>query len=415
MKNLKEKQLLVNMARMMGQEPDPSVVKELETYNRLTESVRASVRENFLADFGQQFTKVKQIEETKAAYPKPPSLDEMGFILDDVIALVEEVEPIARPAMEYPTPPSLEDLEKVISEEAPAEEPQAAEEITEENIDEISSLVDRTKDFIAKEAERTGQSAMSDAERSMADIQIDALQKKIKYLEGWLTRITNTGPGSGETRILRMDDVNPNDKANGKVLVWDSSQQKLIFGDVNDIAGTTTTVQYLFYPTAGQTVFTGVDHNGDTLSIPSPEFACVFMNGVKLIKTVDYIPYQDRVILAEGVSAGSVIEIVTNDVPQDPVYDTIHVVSGSIDYYAANISDTYIGVASTPNTAVTIVLPEVAAGRKVTIKDEGGAAAVNHITVQASSGLVENDSNVIMTANTGSLQFIYNGTGWFIV
>ena len=412
MKNIKEKQMLVTMARMMGQAPDPAVVKELEIYNRLQESVRSSVRENFFADFGEQFQRVTQIEETKAAYPKPPSLDEMGFILDDAIALVEEIRPMARPDFDYPKPPSLEDLEKAVTEEIKAE-PQ--EELTEENIDEISSLVDRTKDFIAKEAERTGQTAMSDAERSMADIQIDALQKKIKYLEGWLTRITNTGPGSGETRILRMDDVNPNDKANGKVLVWDSSQQKLIFGDVNSISGTTTAIRYLFYPTAGQTILSGNDHYGDELDITNPDFVSLFMNGVKLIKNVDYVPHQTYVQLSEGAAAGSVIEIVTLDVPQVAVEDTVHVVTGANNYYEVLITDAYIGVASTPNTTVTVVLPEVQAGRKVTVKDEGGAAAVNHITVQAASGLVENDSNVIMTANNMSLQFFYNGTGWFIV
>jgi hypothetical protein len=412
MKNIKEKQMLVTMARMMGQAPDPAVVKELEIYNRLQESVRSSVRENFFADFGEQFQRVTQIEETKAAYPKPPSLDEMGFILDDAIALVEEIRPMARPDFDYPKPPSLEDLEKAVTEEIKAE-PQ--EELTEENIDEISSLVDRTKDFIAKEAERTGQTAMSDAERSMADIQIDALQKKIKYLEGWLTRITNTGPGSGETRILRMDDVNPNDKANGKVLVWDSSQQKLIFGDVNSISGTTTAIRYLFYPTAGQTILSGNDHYGDELDITNPDFVSLFMNGVKLIKNVDYVPHQTYVQLSEGAAAGSVIEIVTLDVPQVAVEDTVHVVTGANNYYEVLITDAYIGVASTPNTTVTVVLPEVQAGRKVTVKDEGGAAAVNHITVQAASGLVENDSNVIMTANNISLQFFYNGTGWFIV
>jgi hypothetical protein len=412
MKNIKEKQMLVTMARMMGQAPDPAVVKELEIYNRLQESVRSSVRENFFADFGEQFQRVTQIEETKAAYPKPPSLDEMGFILDDAIALVEEIRPMARPDFDYPKPPSLEDLEKAVTEEIKAE-PQ--EELTEENIDEISSLVDRTKDFIAKEAERTGQTAMSDAERSMADIQIDALQKKIKYLEGWLTRITNTGPGSGETRILRMDDVNPNDKANGKVLVWDSSQQKLIFGDANSISGTTTAIRYLFYPTAGQTILSGNDHYGDELDITNPDFVSLFMNGVKLIKNVDYVPHQTYVQLSEGATAGSVIEIVTLDVPQVAVEDTVHVVTGANNYYEVLITDAYIGVASTPNTTVTVVLPEVQAGRKVTVKDEGGAAAVNHITVQAASGLVENDSNVIMTANNISLQFFYNGTGWFIV
>ena len=416
MKNLKEKQLLVNMARMMGQEPDPSVVKELEMYNKLTESVRSSVRENFIADFGQQFKRVNDIEETKAAYPKPPSLEDMGLILDDAIALVEDVKPMARPDVEFPTPPSLDDLEKVIA-EAPEPEIQSEkeEEITEENIEELTSLVDRTKEYISIEAEKTGKSAMSDAEKSMAEIQIDALQKKIKYLEGWLSRITNTGPGSGETRVLRMDDVNNANKANGKVLVWDSSQQKFIFGDVNAISGTTTAVRYLYYPTEGQTILSGPDYNSDTLAITNPEYVSLFMNGVKLIKNIDYVPHTTYVQLVEGAPANSVVEIVTLDVPQVAVEDTVHLITGSNNYYEALITDAYIGVASTPNTTVTVVLPEVESGRKVTVKDEGGAAAINYITVQAASGLVENDSNVIMTANNQSLQFFYNGTGWFIV
>ena len=412
MKNIKEKQMLVTMARMMGQAPDPAVVKELEMYNRLQESVRSSVRENFFADFGEQFQRVTQIEETKAAYPKPPSLDEMGFILDDAIALVEEIRPMAKPDFDYPKPPSLEDLEKAVTEEIKAE-PQ--EELTEENIDEISSLVGRTREYISQEAEKTGRSAMSDAERDMAQIQIDALQKKIKYLEGWLTRITNTGPGSGETKVLRMDDVNPAGKANAKVLIWSTEQQKFVFGDINDVAGSTTAVQFLYYPAVGQTLFTGADHYGITLDIPDPSYVSLFLNGVKLIKNVDYVPYNTYVQLVEGAPENSVVEIVTLDVPPVPVEDSVHVMTASNNYYEALVTDAYIGVASTPNTTVTVVLPAVQPGRKVTVKDEGGAAAINHITVQAASGLVENDSNVIMTANNISLQFFYNGTGWFIV
>ena len=412
MKNIKEKQMLVTMARMMGQAPDPAVVKELQMYNRLQESVRSSVRENFFADFGEQFQRVTQIEETKAAYPKPPSLDEMGFILDDAIALVEEIRPMARPDFDYPKPPSLEDLEKAVTEEIKAE-PQ--EELTEENIDEISSLVGRTREYISQEAEKTGRSAMSDAERDMAQIQIDALQKKIKYLEGWLTRITNTGPGSGETKVLRMDDVNPAGKANAKALIWSTEQQKFVFGDINDVAGSTTAVQFLYYPAVGQTLFTGVDHYGITLDIPDPYYVSLFLNGVKLIKNVDYVPYNTYVQLVEGAPENSVVEIVTLDVPPVPVEDSVHVMTASNNYYEALVTDAYIGVASTPNTTVTVVLPAVQPGRKVTVKDEGGAAAINHITVQAASGLVENDSNVIMTANNISLQFFYNGTGWFIV
>ena len=403
------------MARMMGQDPDPSVVRELEMYNKLQESVRSSVRENFISDFGQQFKRVNDIEETKAAYPKPPSLEDMGLILDDAIALVEDVKAMARPDMDFPKPPSLDDLEKAITETPEEPVAESKEEITEENIEELTSLVDRTKQYISQEAEKTGKSAMSDAERSMADIQIDALQKKIKYLEGWLTRITNTGPGSGETKLLRMDDVNPNGKANAKVLVWNTQQQKFVFGDVNDISGSTTAVQFLYYPTTGQTVFSGPDHYGVTLDIPDPSYVSLFLNGVKLIKNVDYMPHNNYVQLVEGAPESSVVEIVTLDVPPVPVEDSVHVMTGSNNYYEALVTDAYIGVASTPNTAVTIVLPTVQPGKKVTVKDEGGAAAINHITVQAAAGLVENDSNVIMTANNISLQFFYNGTGWFIV
>ena len=50
-KNIKEKQLLVNLAKQLGEQPDPKLIEEIESYNKLQNSIRSSIRENFEKDF----------------------------------------------------------------------------------------------------------------------------------------------------------------------------------------------------------------------------------------------------------------------------------------------------------------------------------------------------------------------------
>ena len=53
--------------------------------------------------------------------------------------------------------------------------------------------------------------------------------ERIDRLERWISRIASTGPGSGETKLLRLDDVDTTDLGNGKFLKYNSSSGKFVF------------------------------------------------------------------------------------------------------------------------------------------------------------------------------------------
>jgi hypothetical protein len=55
-KSIKEKELLVNFARAMGQEVDQRLVEDVERINAIRNSVRASVSENIFKDLGTAVT-----------------------------------------------------------------------------------------------------------------------------------------------------------------------------------------------------------------------------------------------------------------------------------------------------------------------------------------------------------------------
>ena len=77
--------------------------------------------------------------------------------------------------------------------------------------------------------------------------------------------------------------------------------------------------------------------------------------------------------------------------------------------YVATASDYYIGV----NYAgpVSITLPTVSDGSQLIIKDESGNCANNPITLV---GTVDNNTNVQLAFNNGSLTLIYR-SGWRII
>ena len=67
----------------------------------------------------------------------------------------------------------------------------------------------------------------------------DPVSTRIEKLEKWIQKIAVSGPGSGEVRILNMDDVNTTDLANNKVLKYQSSSGKFIFADAATGSGHT--------------------------------------------------------------------------------------------------------------------------------------------------------------------------------
>jgi hypothetical protein len=104
--------------------------------------------------------------------------------------------------------------------------------------------------------------------------------------------------------------------------------------------------------------------------------------------------------LSDGVTPGGVNMLGV------PTYSTRLVNTST---YVATASDYYIGV----NYAgpVSITLPTVSDGNQLIIKDESGNCANNPITLV---GTVDNNTNIQLAFNNGSLTLIYR-SGWRII
>ena len=59
----------------------------------------------------------------------------------------------------------------------------------------------------------------------------DPVSARIEKLEKWIQKISIAGAGSGEVRLLNLDDVDTTDLANNKTLKYNSSTGKFVFGD----------------------------------------------------------------------------------------------------------------------------------------------------------------------------------------
>ena len=67
----------------------------------------------------------------------------------------------------------------------------------------------------------------------------DPVSARIEKLEKWIQKIAVAGAGSGEVRLLNLDDVNTTDLANNKILKYQSSTGKFIFADAATGSGHT--------------------------------------------------------------------------------------------------------------------------------------------------------------------------------
>jgi len=80
-------------------------------------------------------------------------------------------------------------------------------------------------------------------------------------------------------------------------------------------------------------------------------------------------------------------------------------------------TDHFVGVDTTAS-AVTITLPTTSglgSGKQLVIKDEGGSASTNHITITTYDGaLIDGSSSVKLVSNYGAINLYYNGSGWHI-
>lgn len=176
MKSIKEKQLLVKWAKAMGDDVDPLLQEEVNRYNKLQQEILESVRSNTIKDL-QEATVVaeKVVEKLTNEYPKPPTLNELLEVLK------EEQNELAQ----------TQTNEEASKNETP------------------KSLAERAAEHITKEVKLEEKAdSFQQPDPTLVEKNLEAVQKKLKFLEQAISKIAATGPGSGETRFLRLDDVN---------------------------------------------------------------------------------------------------------------------------------------------------------------------------------------------------------------
>jgi len=189
-KSIKEKELLVNFARQMGQEADPRLVEEVKQINSIKARVRESVSENLFKDLSDAL----KLSKTIPAY-EPDD----GPLTEEQIVQIKET-------IDYPTPPSLDDLMLLLGETKIEEETnELVQTQPEEKSPEIKTpvsdtpapiaeqtLADRTSDFISKSKD-----SFQQPDPLVVPSDMDAITKKLRFLEQWISKVSMAGPGGG--------------------------------------------------------------------------------------------------------------------------------------------------------------------------------------------------------------------------
>ena len=173
-KSIKEKQLLVNLAKSFGQEADLSLVEEVNRHNEMVNNIRTNIRSNIFEDLSRALLDIKN-EADKVAiennYPLPPSLEDLEKIIGEE-----------------------DDLDKKETEEVSESIPSASTETSDRKEKPDPSITDLVSQAISKSIKVE---SFQQPDPLLVDADIGAIQKKIKFLEQWLGKISAHGPGGG--------------------------------------------------------------------------------------------------------------------------------------------------------------------------------------------------------------------------
>ena len=176
-KNIKEKELLINLSKTFGQEIDPSIVEEVNRQKEFENGLKQAARNNWLNDLQEALKSIKQdVEEIKEQtnYPVPPSLDELEAFLSDTTEEVNDL--VSQPQSGQIATQSVE------SEQAP------------------ETIVERTARAI-----KVNENSFQQPNPPAPDAQLKALVQKVKFLEQWLGKVSVHGPGGGAGSEARLD------------------------------------------------------------------------------------------------------------------------------------------------------------------------------------------------------------------
>lgn len=212
MKGIKEKQMLINMARALGQEPDPGLVREVEEYNNLIQNITPVAGNEFNIFLEELSNLKKQVK-----------------IIEEAPVIFEKVN------IDFPKPPTVEELLNLYTESKPdSSKIKLSEDIViavkDNSVTKIPTLVDLVSKHITQEAKFEERTSLAPPDLSgIATIKtLDDVKRKLRYLENWVSKISSS-PGSGEVNLLRLDDVDSSSLGDNKSLFYNASTAKLEF------------------------------------------------------------------------------------------------------------------------------------------------------------------------------------------
>ena len=180
MKSIKEKQLIVKWSKAMNEPIDPDLLAEVERFNSLQNDVIESVRKNTINDLieAQQVAE-ELVTKINLDYPKPPTLDELISIVQEEANELVQAQP------------------KQIS---------ITEETSTLSSKSSETLIEKAANHITKEVKLEEKAdSFQQPNPLLVDKNLEAIQKKLKFLEQAIGKIAVTGPGGGAGDVITLD------------------------------------------------------------------------------------------------------------------------------------------------------------------------------------------------------------------
>lgn len=212
-----------------------SVIKAEDPNIQKNKKLQKEIHEKVQSDLGSLFSELNELKKKK-----------IELIEENPQLAVEEIkEEVINEVMPLPTPIGLVSPEQQL-------EPDTAT-----NID-ISAVGKYLTDIQPKDSTPTSE--------------YDLINKKIKFLEQWIGKIQNTGPGSGEVNLRYLDDVKRDTIADGRWLKYSEADKKFVFDDINpyEVVYNTTEVTTPTYTVDDNDYYIGVNYAGPvTITLPT--------------------------------------------------------------------------------------------------------------------------------------------------
>ena len=219
--NIKEDlgDLFSQLSHLKAEDPVVQKNKKLE----------ATVKENIKEDFGSLFAELASLKNRKEEI-----IQENPQLVEEVLI---ETKPISTPIGEIPASqqnPAIADLPTI---DKYLKSPQF----------DIPEVDQSTREF-------------------------DLINKKIKFLEQWIGKINNAGPGGGEVNLRWLDDIDRPTIYDMRFLRYNDSKKKFEFAEVNphDIVYNTHLVTTPTYLVDSDDYYVGVNYAGPTtITLPT--------------------------------------------------------------------------------------------------------------------------------------------------